>query len=60
MTEHRARGKLAVEDMRARIEAGWNVEMLWARMAAAEQLGNGYVYDYARLERPALEVSVED
>lgn len=56
----RGRGEVAMADMRARIQAGWDLDMLWARMSAAEQAGKGYVYDYAPVELPAQGVSVED
>jgi hypothetical protein len=45
------RGEVAVNDMRARIEAGWTFDQLWDRFAFAVA-GAGFTYDYActRLE----------
>lgn len=56
------RGPVAVADMKARVAAGWTVDMLWDRMKAAEN-GGGYSYDYAEdipqdrgvLSEPVLE-----
>jgi hypothetical protein len=40
------RGPVAVADMKARLAAGWTVDMLWDRMIVAES-GEGYSYDMA-------------
>lgn len=43
------RGRLAVEDMKARIRSGWTVEMLWERLEASERSDAPMRYDYAGL-----------
>lgn len=43
------RGQLAVDDMKARIAAGWSVEELWDRFVEATT-GDGFIYDYVEQE----------
>lgn len=49
--DRNGRGPIAVADMKARLRAGWTVEMLWERMAEAEA-GDGYSYDMAESDAP--------
>jgi hypothetical protein len=52
------RGRVAVDDMRARIEAGWTVDELWDRFALATA-GAGFNYDYA-FSRVETNTEVDD
>jgi hypothetical protein len=56
--EDRGRGPVAVEDMRARLAAGWTIDQLWSRAARA-YARDGFVYDYALFsaEQPKEEVA---
>jgi hypothetical protein len=52
------RGKVAVDDMRARVEAGWTFDQLWDRFALAVA-GAGFNYDYA-FSRVETDTEVDD
>jgi len=43
------RGPLATADMKARIEAGWDIWQLWERLEKAES-GFGFTYEMAASE----------
>lgn len=45
LSHQKGRGRQAVDDMRARIDAGWTVEQLWFRFADAVS-GRGFTYDF--------------
>lgn len=47
------RGEEAVNDMRARLAAGWTVEQLWDRYVIATT-GDGFTYDYASVSHAGV------